>query len=192
MRFRRSLSCPRLACWSVLGPLALVALVGLSPPVRADDTSGGDADVADSLTSAVDIPPPTTDGSAAADKDEAEIRARLQQWSDAVAQKDVTAACDLFSADVVAEIEDGPTVDHAGLCAKAGELLGTDDAQLTYTPRIDEVLPMGGFALVRLTWTLQVDRNGDVTTSSERGFDVFRKEADGKWRIVRYLSYPIE
>ncbi len=192
MRFRQFLFRLVPAGLPVLFPFVLIALFGLSPPVWADDSGEGDADVADSLTSAVEAPPPATDGSVAADKDEAQIRARLQDWSNAFANKDQKAACDLFSDDVVAEIEDGPTLDHAGVCARVGELLGNPDVDLAYTPKIDEVLPMGGYALVRLTWSLQIDRNGGTTTSSERSFDVFRKEADGKWRIARYLSYPIE
>ncbi|MCF1707325.1 nuclear transport factor 2 family protein [Tabrizicola sp. J26] len=172
--------------------LALAVLLAFAPPAFGDGGAVDDADLADSLTATVEAPPPSTDGSADADKDEAEIRARLQEWSDAFAKKDVAAACDLFSADVVAEIQDGPTADHAAVCSKIGELLGKDDVELTYTPQIDEVLPMGDYALIRLTWSLRIDRNGDVTTSSERGFDLFRKEADGKWRIVRYLAYTIE
>jgi hypothetical protein len=42
-------------------------------------------------------------------------------------------------------------------------------------------------AIVRLTWTLFVAPLN--VTSVEPGMDVFRKEADGKWRIVRYVAY---
>jgi ketosteroid isomerase-like protein len=42
-------------------------------------------------------------------------------------------------------------------------------------------------AIVRLTWTLTVTP-GDIM-SIEPGLDVFRREADGRWRIIRYMAY---
>ena len=45
-------------------------------------------------------------------------------------------------------------------------------------------------AVVRLTWTLTITpKDGTTITSIEPGLDVFRKEADGRWRIVRYMAY---
>jgi steroid delta-isomerase len=39
-------------------------------------------------------------------------------------------------------------------------------------------------------WTLTVrPAGGDSVTSREPGIDVFRRQDDGSWKIVRYLSY---
>jgi hypothetical protein len=43
---------------------------------------------------------------------------------------------------------------------------------------------------VRLDWTLTITPGDE--TSLEPGMDIFRREADGVWRIVRYMSYEGE
>ena len=51
---------------------------------------------------------------------------------------------------------------------------------------------MGGdTAVVRLTWTLTVRQkdSGRAVTSLEPGLDVFRRQSDGRWRIIRYIGY---
>ena len=48
----------------------------------------------------------------------------------------------------------------------------------------------GDAAVVRLTWTLTIrPKDGGEVTSVEPGLDVFRRERDGRWRIVRYIAY---
>jgi hypothetical protein len=44
---------------------------------------------------------------------------------------------------------------------------------------------------VRLVWTLKVKRAGATreTVSREPGIDIFRKQPDGRWKIIRYLAY---
>jgi steroid delta-isomerase len=45
-------------------------------------------------------------------------------------------------------------------------------------------------AVVRLTWTSTVTggQEGDVK-SVEPGMDIFRRQPDGSWKIMRYLAY---
>ena len=48
----------------------------------------------------------------------------------------------------------------------------------------------GDIAVVRLTWTSTIQpKDGRAITAVEPGLDVFRKESDGRWRIVRYMAY---
>jgi steroid delta-isomerase len=49
----------------------------------------------------------------------------------------------------------------------------------------------GDTAVVRLDWTLTVRPRdgGGESVSLEPGLDVFRREGDGRWRIVRYMAY---
>ena len=42
---------------------------------------------------------------------------------------------------------------------------------------------------MRLVWTLTVKQDGSETTSLEPGMDVFRRQADGTWKIIRYIAY---
>jgi steroid delta-isomerase len=50
----------------------------------------------------------------------------------------------------------------------------------------------GDLAVVRLVWTLETEREYGVgkKTIQEPGIDVFRRQADGSWKISRYLAYP--
>ena len=49
----------------------------------------------------------------------------------------------------------------------------------------------GDLAAVRLIWMLNVKRPDQAvgTVSHEPGLDIFRKQADGSWKIIRYLAY---
>jgi hypothetical protein len=44
---------------------------------------------------------------------------------------------------------------------------------------------------VRLVWTLttRVKATGKVGTTEEQGLDVFGKGSDGRWRIIRFMTY---
>ncbi len=56
---------------------------------------------------------------------------------------------------------------------------------------IKEILVSGDLAAVRLVWTLTVATVGvaKTATADEPGMDVFRKQPDGTWKIVRYIGY---
>ena len=61
----------------------------------------------------------------------------------------------------------------------------------TYSLAIKEILVAGDLAVVRLTWTLKVQRKGYARrhTSDEPGMDIFRRQPDGSWKISRYIAY---
>ena len=61
----------------------------------------------------------------------------------------------------------------------------------TYDLTIKEIIVSGVLAAVRLVWTLTVERPGQVgcTAITEPGLDLFRRQGDGTWKIVRYLAY---
>lgn len=52
----------------------------------------------------------------------------------------------------------------------------------------------GDLAVVRLIWTLTVtDADKKVAeTTKDRGIDIFRRQADGRWKISRYIAYPMK
>ena len=56
---------------------------------------------------------------------------------------------------------------------------------------IKEVIVSGDLAVVRLTWISTVTAaDGASETDDEQGLDVFAKQADGSWKIIRYIAYP--
>ena len=46
---------------------------------------------------------------------------------------------------------------------------------------------------VRLVWTLTIKLgNGTSVESVERGMDIFQKQNDRSWKIIRYMAYQRE
>lgn len=118
---------------------------------------------------------------------EAEIRARLDQWTQAFNSGDKAAACELFSRSLVSDYRGQGTADYATRCALIAKALDSKERRFRYAADIKEVIVEGNLAVVRLTWTLTITP-GDIR-SVEPGMDIFRKEDDGKWRIIRYMAY---
>ncbi|MCX5580175.1 YybH family protein [Kaistia terrae] len=127
-----------------------------------------------------------------ATSDEALIRARLQGWADAFNARDAEAACDLFADDVIATVRGTPDSGKAEICGRLRHALAKPDQTMSYTPDIAEVLVSGDLAVVRLTWTLKVVRGGKVAFSQEKGMDLFKRDASGTWRILRFIAFATE
>jgi steroid delta-isomerase len=67
------------------------------------------------------------------------------------------------------------------------------DPYLTYrySVEINEIMVYGETAVVRLVWALEIDKAGSPTqTIEEPAVDIFHRQADGSWKISRYLAYP--
>jgi ketosteroid isomerase-like protein len=60
-----------------------------------------------------------------------------------------------------------------------------------YSLNVNEILVYGETAIVRLVWTLEIDKDATPKeTVEETAVDIFRHQADGSWKISRYLAYP--
>ena len=128
-------------------------------------------------------------GTAWAD-DAEDIRARLLQWTDDFNAKRIEPVCDLFSKELISTVRGQGDTDYATRCDILTKSLADPAREFHYEVDIHEVIVSGDLAVVRLTWTLFITPMN--VTAVEPGMDVFRKEADGAWRIVRYLSYEDE
>jgi ketosteroid isomerase-like protein len=126
---------------------------------------------------------------AAAD-DAADIRARLERWTEDFNQKRIEPVCDLFSTELLSTVRGQGDKDYAARCDILTTSLNDPARDYHYELDVHEVIVEGDLAVVRLTWTLFITPLN--VTAVEPGIDVFRKEADGKWRIIRYLSYEEE
>ncbi len=118
--------------------------------------------------------------------DRAAIEAALLQWPEDFDAKNLDAVCGLFADDVVLVYPDSPDRGHQQFCDQMREVFHDPAKKFTYAaPDIQEVLVDGDLATVRLIWTLTVrDASGRVLeTVKENGVDVFRRQADGSWKI---------
>lgn len=121
---------------------------------------------------------------------EEEIRARLQQWAKDFNAGNAEAACGLFSTDLRYDFRGYPERGYNDICALLRSSLRDESKRYAYGLDIREVITSGDLAVVRLTWTLTVTMpNGQVVTSVEPGMDVFRRDPNGQWKIIRYLAY---
>lgn len=128
----------------------------------------------------------------AEDAPEAAIEQRLRDWTEAFNSGRADGVCDLFSHALVAYYRGQPEKRYGPLCDALREAVAKDGPRtFRYVPEIEEILVSGDLATVSLLWHLTVrDRaTGTETRSTDRGLDVFRREADGAWRIVRYIGY---
>ena len=122
--------------------------------------------------------------------DAEDIRARLEQWTADFNDGKADAVCDLFSKEAIANYRGQPERRYDEICDLLQRSLTDPARDYHYELDLHEVIVEGDLAVVRLTWTLFISPLN--VTSVEPGMDVFRKEADGKWRIIRYLAYEDE
>ena len=126
----------------------------------------------------------------AEDSAEAAIRSALAQWTQDFNNRNAEKACSLFAQDLRYDFRGYPERDYRDICDRMQRSLG--DASKTYSYDLDvrEIIVSGDIAVVRLVWRLTVTLpNGQRVVSVEPGMDVFRKEPDGAWKIIRYIAY---
>ncbi len=119
--------------------------------------------------------------------DAVEIRARLDQWTEDFNAGRKDAACDLFSKDLISDFRGQEEADYVTRCALIAKALDDPHRTFRYQLHIKEIVPGTDLSVVRLEWTLEVTPPGLKTV--EPGMDIFRKEKDSVWRIIRYMAY---
>ena len=118
------------------------------------------------------------------------IREALTEWRLAFNARDTGAVCGLFAPELRYDIRGFPERGFEEVC---GQLLGSladQNRKYAYDVTIKEIIVSGDLAAVRLVWTFTVKRPGQVggTATTEPGLDLFRRQGDGTWKIVRYLA----
>jgi steroid delta-isomerase len=122
---------------------------------------------------------------------EAEIRAAFAQWTDDFNARRADKVCDLFARSLISNYRGVPERGYDRQCQILNEALTAHDRRFHYALTIKEILVFGEIAIARIVWTLTIREaaTGKDTVVIEPGLDVFRRDADGKWRIFRYIAY---
>ena len=129
-------------------------------------------------------------GTRAGDDPAADIRAALQQWRLDFNARRGAHICDLFAPDLRYDFQGLPEQNYALLCARLNHALTDQARSFQYGLRIKEILVSGELAIVRLTWISTVTTSdGHSATNDEPGMDVFQRQPDGTWKIIRYIAY---
>jgi uncharacterized protein (TIGR02246 family) len=122
---------------------------------------------------------------------EAEIRAAFAQWTGDFNARRADKVCDLFAKDLVAHYRGTPERGYDRQCELLTTALTDPRRRYHNALAIREILVFGDIAIARVVWTQTVRDNesGTETKTVEPGLDVFRRDPDGQWRIIRYLAY---
>ncbi|QRG05709.1 nuclear transport factor 2 family protein [Xanthobacter dioxanivorans] len=117
-----------------------------------------------------------------------EIRARLHAWADAFNRRDVDATCELFAPDLQYDTRAASGGTRDLICARLRRVLEDPSYKGTNRAEVLSILVAGDMAAVRIAWTLTEEKDGRTVQSREPGLDVFRRDTDGVWRIVRFMA----
>jgi ketosteroid isomerase-like protein len=122
---------------------------------------------------------------------ESEIRAALMQWRDDFNAGRVDRVCDIFASSLRTDNRTVSERDFDAQCKLLHKVLGDGERAYSYALDLNEVIVGGDLAVVRLLWTLttRIKATGQVSTAQEQGLDVFAKGDDGRWRIIRFMTY---
>lgn len=120
------------------------------------------------------------------------ISNRLEAWVNAFNTRNAAAACDIYARDLVAVTPESLQASREDVCARLAKLLANPKIQAQYAVSIHEILVSGNWAVVRLIWKFKLETNGHPENSEEAGMDVFQRQPDGRWSIIRFMSFPLE
>jgi ketosteroid isomerase-like protein len=122
---------------------------------------------------------------------ETAIRNALSRWTSDFNARDGARICDLFAKDLLYDYRGFPERDHESLCSLLRRSLADQTKQFAYSLDIKEIIVADDLAVVRLVWTPKMTVLGaaKAVETKEPGLDVFRRQPDGSWKIVRYVAY---
>jgi steroid delta-isomerase len=122
---------------------------------------------------------------------EAAITEALLKWTKDFNAGDTREICALFAPDLRYDYKGHPERGFDDICGLLQRSLRDRTKTYVYSLKIKEILVSGDLAVVRLIWTLNVSPGGAAgeSISEEPGMDIFRRQPDGSWRIIRYMAY---
>ena len=114
----------------------------------------------------------------------------MTQWTTDFNAVKGEKVCELFEPGVIADIRTEQEQNYRIICDRLKHVLSDSTRSFSYESDIKEILVFGDMAMVRLVWTLTIrGEDGGETKSIESGMDIFRKQQDGSWKIMRYMAY---
>ena len=120
-----------------------------------------------------------------------EIRAALVQWMNDFNAGHADKICDIFAPSLRADNKGVPERDFEAQCALLHKVLGDPERSYAYALDLKEVIAEGDMAVARMLWTLTTRSKATANDSAvqEQGLDVFGRGSDGRWRIIRFMTF---
>jgi ketosteroid isomerase-like protein len=134
---------------------------------------------------------PAAGSGASASRGEAEIRARLQGWLEANRRRDRAGMQAIWDPKSVCWLPEAPELSNAA----AARLAGSDPALRgwsAYDLSTDRIDVMGDLGVVHniFTETRHFTDTAKTVSRRLRGSELWQRQADGQWRIIRCVSAP--
>ena len=122
---------------------------------------------------------------------DAAIRDALFNWTRDFNTGKTTEICRLFAPDLRYDYRGYPERGYDDICGLLQRSLRDRTKTYSYSLWIKEIVVSGDLAVVRLVWTLKVSATAAATeaVSEEPGMDIFHKQPDGSWKIIRFIAY---
>jgi steroid delta-isomerase len=139
----------------------------------------------------IEVAPSATAGAGAgAESDAAKIRQALADWVEATWAGDRMRASRIWAPDLVGWYPGQPDDSYEREMESARNPRAPDAPRSLPSVEVVEVMVSGDLAVVRDIWRFSRIAGADTTFSSLRGFEVWRRQPDGEWRISRWISAP--
>ncbi len=136
------------------------------------------------------LAPPSRSVAQPPDVGQTAIRAALTKWTDDFNARNVAGACSIFSTELRYDYRGFPERNYTDMCDGLRHALTDRVKRYAYSLAVKEVLVSDDLATVRLTWTLSITKPGArPEVSQEPGIDVFKRQVDGTWKIIRFIAY---
>jgi len=125
--------------------------------------------------------------------DAAVIRQSLEDWVKAHNSHDLPGTLATFDSSVLGSFQGFPDQDYAAHVKSYTDEFARTDLAVTFTLTIEEIHVEGRMAYVRDRWLQTITSSDGKTIGSTltRSIEIWRKQNDGQWRIVRWIAYPI-
>jgi len=123
---------------------------------------------------------------------DAEIRTVLMQWMADFNAGRADKVCDIFAPTLRADVDGFDSERGFDEQCKLLKAALSDPAHtFSYALEIQEILAVGDMAAVRLVWTLtsKAKAGGETRVAEEQGLDILGRSSDGRWQILRFMSY---
>ena len=128
---------------------------------------------------------------AAAAAAETEIRRALDDWLDAYGRQDQAGMARVWAPDVVGWYPGQPAWTYADVEKALNRPPSNDPTRPSIRLSIEEIMVSGDQAVVRDIWRFTRRFSSDSVLSLKvYGFEVWRQQPDGRWRIARWISAP--
>jgi steroid delta-isomerase len=120
--------------------------------------------------------------------DETRIREALADWVKATDAGDRHRANQIWARDLIGYYPGQPDDTYEREIAAESRPRGPSRAKISLS--VIEVIVSGDLAVVHDVWRYHWLTPNPTAADSIRGFEVWRKQADGSWKISRWLTAP--